>query len=260
VPVSPSAPGSVALVDGRPLPRDSTDARVAALRSGPLHALLPKPDTAEARQLVRWAAQVEMVIALCRSEASRRGLPAGDGPPTRLERRAAVELGSVVTAAWEHSQAVRSVAAAVGGPDPAAGPAPHPGDEGEYLLRHRLEADYATALAVVEAGDPGAVAVMGWSRPGELPPAVAALLVGAEAPVPGRLLGPASSSLGWHVVAVDAQRVRASERPGAAGDGDARRRRRFLRWLVGEQAVRVRVSPGFEHPGDPRQPDNHHRH
>ncbi|MDT5066640.1 MAG: [acyl-carrier-protein] S-malonyltransferase, partial [Mycobacterium sp.] len=40
----------------------------------------------------------------------------------------------------------------------------------------------------------------------------------------------------------------------------AARRREFRRWLDARCAELVRLAPGYEHPGDPRQPDNTHRH
>lgn len=40
----------------------------------------------------------------------------------------------------------------------------------------------------------------------------------------------------------------------------AARRRAFRRWLDMRRADLVELSPGYEHPGDPRQPDNTHRH
>lgn len=38
------------------------------------------------------------------------------------------------------------------------------------------------------------------------------------------------------------------------------RRREFRRWLDERRADLVELVPGYEHPGDPRQPDNTHRH
>ncbi|HTM86514.1 MAG TPA: malonyl CoA-ACP transacylase [Mycobacterium sp.] len=38
------------------------------------------------------------------------------------------------------------------------------------------------------------------------------------------------------------------------------RRRAFRRWLDARCAAVVELAPGYEHPGDPRQPDNTHRH
>ncbi len=40
----------------------------------------------------------------------------------------------------------------------------------------------------------------------------------------------------------------------------AARRRAFRIWLDQRRAALVRLAPGYEHPGDPRQPDNTHRH
>ncbi|HSS24032.1 MAG TPA: malonyl CoA-ACP transacylase [Mycobacterium sp.] len=40
----------------------------------------------------------------------------------------------------------------------------------------------------------------------------------------------------------------------------AARRRAFRVWLDARRAEMVQLAPGYEHPGDPRQPDNTHRH
>lgn len=40
----------------------------------------------------------------------------------------------------------------------------------------------------------------------------------------------------------------------------AARRRAFRLWLAARRAELVWLAPGYEHPGDPRQPDNTHRH
>ena len=40
----------------------------------------------------------------------------------------------------------------------------------------------------------------------------------------------------------------------------AARRRAFRLWLDARCATLVELAPGYEHPGDPRQPDNTHRH
>jgi [acyl-carrier-protein] S-malonyltransferase len=40
----------------------------------------------------------------------------------------------------------------------------------------------------------------------------------------------------------------------------AARRRAFRVWLDARSAELVELAPGYEHPGDPRQPDNTHRH
>ncbi|OBK31707.1 malonyl CoA-ACP transacylase [Mycobacterium asiaticum] len=40
----------------------------------------------------------------------------------------------------------------------------------------------------------------------------------------------------------------------------AAKRREFRVWLDARRAALVQLAPGYEHPGDPRQPDNTHRH
>jgi [acyl-carrier-protein] S-malonyltransferase len=40
----------------------------------------------------------------------------------------------------------------------------------------------------------------------------------------------------------------------------AARRRGFRVWLDARRAALVELAPGYEHPGDPRQPDNTHKH
>ncbi|HZA12406.1 DUF7158 domain-containing protein [Mycobacterium sp.] len=40
----------------------------------------------------------------------------------------------------------------------------------------------------------------------------------------------------------------------------AARRRAFRIWLDARRAALVELAPGYEHPGDPRQPDNTHKH
>jgi [acyl-carrier-protein] S-malonyltransferase len=40
----------------------------------------------------------------------------------------------------------------------------------------------------------------------------------------------------------------------------AARRRAFRVWLDARAAALVELAPGYEHPGDPRQPDNTHKH
>jgi [acyl-carrier-protein] S-malonyltransferase len=40
----------------------------------------------------------------------------------------------------------------------------------------------------------------------------------------------------------------------------AARRRSFRVWLDARRAVLVELAPGYEHPGDPSQPDNTHKH
>lgn len=67
--------------------------------------------------------------------------------------------------------------------------------------------------------------------------------------------------------AVDAYLAATAHRPHPPGRDeavahvrDAAARRAFVIWLDGRRERRVRLVEGLEHPGDPGQPDNHHRH
>ncbi|GAA3427461.1 hypothetical protein GCM10018953_46440 [Streptosporangium nondiastaticum] len=254
----PDAPGAGAVLgwlDGKPLPRAELDRRLAALRTGPRSTALPAPGTAEDRQLTRWVAQVVLTEELCAAEAAARGLAADGAPPVRLDQRAAVELGSIAAAAYEGSAAVRAVYGAVTA-DVTVSPAevaayrestarPPAGPvwrlrtpDGEFDAEPgTLPADLAGALG---SAVPGQTVTAG--------PWTATLLARREPdpdpdPDPGPGPGPGPGSPG----------------PEGALLGAARRLA-FVRWLDHARAHRLRLVPGLEHPGDPAQPDNHHRH
>jgi [acyl-carrier-protein] S-malonyltransferase len=77
---------------------------------------------------------------------------------------------------------------------------------------------------------------------------------------PLRFARPSDAGNGWRTAAVDApplDTVRPSIVEHLRG---AARRRAFRLWLDARRADVVRLAPGYEHPGDPRQPDNTHRH
>jgi [acyl-carrier-protein] S-malonyltransferase len=76
---------------------------------------------------------------------------------------------------------------------------------------------------------------------------------------PGRFADTVRGPDGWRrtVAAAPLDEVRA---PLEAHLLAAARRRAFRRWLDERCAELVALQPGYEHPGDPRQPDNTHRH
>jgi len=229
------------LLDGRALPRTELDRRLAALRGGPRSSALPVAGSAEDRQLTRWVAQVVLTEELCAAEAAVRGLDVGAAPPVRLDQRAAVELGSITAAAFEGSAAVRAVYEAV---------------TAEVTVAPEVVTAYRAAT---EHGAGGPV----WrlrtadgefeAEPDTLPADLAAALRSAEA-------GATVSAGGWTATLVERR-----EAAGGAADPTpqllaAARRTAFVRWLDSARARRLRLVPGLEHPGDPAQPDNHHRH
>jgi [acyl-carrier-protein] S-malonyltransferase len=76
---------------------------------------------------------------------------------------------------------------------------------------------------------------------------------------PSRFAVPDASGTGWRRPAVALTLERA--RPAVAAHLLASARRRMFRiWLDTRRAALVELAPGYEHPGDPRQPDNTHRH
>ncbi|TXK35933.1 hypothetical protein [Nonomuraea sp. C10] len=259
-----AVPAEIGYVGDRPVGREALDRRIAELRAGPSRAALPTPGSAEDRQLARWLTQVILTEALCEDEAARLGLAPVDGPP--LDRIAAVELGSVNAAAYHGSPWVRAMyrhVTATAEVPAAWRPSPVRDDrETRYLVLHGLFEDRETARTATPADlEPlGAVTLE------SLPAALAAAL--RSRPF-GELTGPVRDALGWHVAVAERSELDvaaldgetpASERGAGAPRLDAARRLAFARWIDEKRAATVRLVPGLEHPGDPRQPDNHHKH
>ncbi|MEU4326403.1 DUF7158 domain-containing protein [Nonomuraea dietziae] len=275
----------IGLVDGQAVPRDVLDTRLRDLRRGPLHAALPVPGSSEERQMARWVTQVILTEVLCEREALSRGLAPLEGPP--LDRLAAVELGSINAAAYNGSPWVRAVHQAVtaSAEVPSAwSSAPPPPAPALHRVRHALFADPAEAAAAT----PADLEPLGAIPLGSLPSAIAQAVRGTPY---GTLAGPVRDALGWHVALAEpappapeptalgpaapqsaapqsaAPRSSAPQSsapeptaPASAALVAAARRRAFVQWLDVQRATRVRLVHGLEHPGDPRQPDNHHKH
>ncbi|WP_030396945.1 DUF7158 domain-containing protein [Kitasatospora purpeofusca] len=242
---APAEAPVLGLLDGRPLPRTGLDRRLAALRAGPRAAALPVPGSGEDRQLARWVAQVLLTEALCEAVAVERGLAVHPGAgPARLDQRAAVELGSITAAAYEGCAAVRAVCAEV-----TADVEPSAAEVAHYrALTERPPSATPWRLALPDGSVLDAT-------PDTLPLALAEAL-GAAAP------GEWVTVAGWtaaRLTTVPAPAPAPAPDPSAAVRAAARRAA-FVRWLDHARAARLTLVPGLEHPGDPAQPDNHHRH
>lgn len=241
----------IGYVGDRPVARELLDRRLAELRSGPLRDALPAPGSAEDRQLARWLTQVILTEELCEAEAARLGLDPVDDAP--LDRLAAVELGSITAAAYQGSPWVRALYRHVTAEVPAAWRPSPVRDDGEerHRVRHGLFGDEETARRAREADleDLGAVTLS------SLPAAIAGAL---RAVPPNTLAGPVHDDLGWHVATAEPAGGGAPEP--RADPREAARRLAFARRLDERRAAALRLVPGLEHPGDPRQPDNHHKH
>ncbi|MFE6051365.1 hypothetical protein ACFQ6N_11440 [Kitasatospora sp. NPDC056446] len=230
---------TLGLLDGHPVPRTALDRRLAALRTGPRSTALPQPGSSEDRQLTRWVAQVLLTEALCATVAAERDLPVGGAGPARLDQQAAVELGSITAAAYEGSAAVRAVYRAV-----TADTEPSPADIAHYRTLTARPPATRWHIALPDGGFE--------ADPDTLPTALAEAL--REAP-PGAWVTVGS----WTATLLATLTVPRDPDP-APALRDAARRAAFVRWLDGERARRLTLVEGLEHPGDPAQPDNHHRH
>lgn len=77
---------------------------------------------------------------------------------------------------------------------------------------------------------------------------------------PLRFAKPSDAGNGWRTATVDGPPLDAIHPLLVEHLRGAARRRAFRLWLDARRADLVRLAPGYEHPGDPRQPDNTHRH
>ncbi|MCH9667130.1 MAG: SurA N-terminal domain-containing protein [Actinomycetia bacterium] len=185
------------------------DAREKTLRERLSAHALPRPGTAEARQLRRWITQVLVSERVVATEARELGVGDEDAPseadllPDEVSR---LELGSVAVSTLAKPVG-RAVYARV-----TESARVSPEEVWDYQVRNPFR--FAERAEV-----PG-----GWRRApigadlDEVLPVVAAYLLAAA------------------------------------------RRREYRRWLDRRCAEVVVLAPGYEHPGDPRQPDNTHRH
>ncbi len=77
---------------------------------------------------------------------------------------------------------------------------------------------------------------------------------------PLRFARPSRTESGWCAATLEAPPPETARPLIVAHLRGAARRRAFRLWLDSRCAALVRLAPGYEHPGDPRQPDNTHRH
>ncbi|OBK93281.1 malonyl CoA-ACP transacylase [Mycobacterium asiaticum] len=77
---------------------------------------------------------------------------------------------------------------------------------------------------------------------------------------PLRFAEPRVEGHGWRAPPVAAAPLERVRHAVAQHLLDVARRREFRVWLDARRAALVQLAPGYEHPGDPRQPDNTHRH
>ena len=149
---------------------------------------------------------------------------------------------------------------------------PRPGtSEGRQLRRWLTQILVTEKVVVREAAALGVDASSAPSESDVLPDVTSRLEIGSIAAT--ALAAPLARALYAHVTAdvdvsadaVDGYRRRnpgrfTSDEALAEHLRGAARRRAFRLWLEQRRAALVWLAPGYEHPGDPRQPDNVHKH
>lgn len=234
-------------VGGTPIARAALDERVAELRAGRFAGRLPAVGSKEDRQFLRWTAQVLLTEELCRVESARLGLGQSAEAMRPLSQAESLHLGSINAAAWAACPAVSVLFEHVTTPTIVSEPPPP--RRTWYRVTHAVgPTPHAAGSAKPRS--------LGWTTLADLPVTLAAEL---RAMPTGIRVGPIRSGIGWHFATVTATEVRADPQPGRS-DLDPPRLVAFNRWLDERRRALVTHAPGFEHPGDPSQPDNTHRH
>jgi [acyl-carrier-protein] S-malonyltransferase len=119
----------------------------------------------------------------------------------------------------------------------------------------RLEIGSVAAAAL---GDPLARAMFAWVTSGV--DVTEAEVTDYHARNPLRFTAPSDIGNGWRTATLETPSLHAVRPLIVEHLRGAARRRAFRLWLDARRDALVRLAPGYEHPGDPRQPDNTHRH
>ncbi|MET8161281.1 peptidylprolyl isomerase [Sphaerisporangium sp. NPDC005289] len=253
-----------ARVGERVVPVAHVDAREAELRAGPLASRLPRPHSAEGRNLRRWLVQMLVTEALIEQEAAALGVAeAGDDPGTRpapapaLTLSAALRTGGVVaavTVAMPLARALRdAVTAGVRAPE----------EEVRGYYERNLDRFTVPETRHVSRVEGGRVSPFGPVRRGELAGPLELAIFSARE---GETVGPVDGPGGPWTLRVDrvepgGRRPYGAVRQAVAAELTAVAAERFFaEWLERRYAEKVRLHPGYEHPADPRHPDATHHH
>jgi [acyl-carrier-protein] S-malonyltransferase len=252
--------GLAARVGRRRITHEDVEERVRRLRGGRLRDCLPADGSAEARQLRRWIVQVLATEAIIHDAADSLGIAAPTSRNSRPYPPGGGGTGSVLESVLASSPVARSLLAVV-----TAGVGVDPAAVRTYYERNRNDFRQPDIRVVVHeidgrpvnAGRPFVV------RRGDVTGVVEAAVFGGLA---GNAVTVADESGHAHVVHVQ------HELPGIVAPFEdvreaiterllaAARHRAFSAWIDRQRAALVWLAPGNEHPGDPSQPDNTHRH
>jgi [acyl-carrier-protein] S-malonyltransferase len=217
--------------------------------------VLPRERTGEGRQLRRWLVQVLVAERLVAMEAAARELV--EAPPLSAiapDRAAMLGLGSVAADLLTRNPLARAVFMAV------TADVVVPPDVAERFYVDNPERFRVPEERVVQHAVDDGPPVRRVLRRGELTGPVEDAVFAAAA---GETVGPVRDPLGAHTLVVEEVRL-ARLLPLDESVTEwlltNARRRAFTAWLDRRMAEEVRLAPGYEHPGDPGQPDNTHRH
>jgi len=252
--------GVAAQVGKRRITDADVEVRVRRLRSGRLGDCLPADGCAEARQFRRWVVQVLATEAIVHDAADGLGVPTPQDGDSQQYPLGGAGMGSVVEAVLATSPVARSLLAVVTadvGVDQAA--------VRRYYERNRDDFRQPDTCIVVHEID-GRPVNAGRSimiRRGDVTGVVEAAVFGGSI---GTAVTVTDESGHAHVVRVQ------QALPGAVAPFEdvrdaiaerllhAARRRAFSAWVDRRRTELLWLAPGNEHPGDPSQPDNTHRH
>jgi [acyl-carrier-protein] S-malonyltransferase len=242
-----------ALVGQTPITVDAVRHCVEQLRTGPRGPVLPADDTAEGRQLARWALQLLIAEQVMSQEAAERGLAPADDP-VQLDQPARLELGSVLAAVLATNRLAQAVFWAV-----TADVNVDDKEVADYFHANRDKYQGRLTRPVTHryAGRPVNAGRRYLVRAGDFAPSVDAAVFAAP---DGATVGP----IDGHAFIVGPLRPgdvpfdRAA--PGIRAELLAAHRRHDFTLWADARCAAAQLMPGFEHPADIRQPDHTHRH
>jgi [acyl-carrier-protein] S-malonyltransferase len=252
--------GLAARVGNRRITFADVEERVRRLRNGRLGDCLPADGCAEARQLRRWMVQVLATEAIIEDAADDLGISAPERTGSQRHPSGAPGMGSILDTALATSAIAHTLFAVV-----TAGVCVDQAEVRTYYERNRDDFQRSDKCIVVHEVDGRPVNA---GRPivmcrGDVTGVVETAVFGGS---PGSTVTLTDESGRAHVVqlqqllpgdVVPLEDVQAAIRQRLLG---AARLRAFSAWVDRRRTALLWLAPGNEHPGDPSQPDNTHRH
>jgi [acyl-carrier-protein] S-malonyltransferase len=252
--------GLAAQVGTRRITNAEVEARVRRLRSGSLGDCLPADGCAEARQFRRWVVQVLATEAIIQDAADSLGVAAPKGSHFEHYPLGAAGMGSVVDTVLATSPVARSLLAVVTarvGVDHGAVQTYYERNNDDFRQPDKSLVVHEIDGRPVNGGRPILM------RRGDITGVLETAVFGAPTADTVNVIDESGHAHVVHVQQLlpgdlapfEEVRDAITERLLAAA-----RRRAFSTWLDRRRAALLWLAPGNEHPGNPSQPDNTHRH